>query len=406
MHKAGIAAALAAPSRRTAVAEARVALVGTGGYGRWHLANIERLEAAGVARLVAVADRDSSALAAVADPAVRAFTEAEEMLKAVRPDITVIAAPLPVHLDLAMAALHADSDVLLEKPPVLGTADLEQLLEAERETGRMVQVGFQSLGSHALPYLRAMMERGELGWILGVGAAGAWIRPDAYFTRSAWSGRRELDGRPVMDGALTNPFAHAVSTALALVAPGEADDSEPVEWAEMELYHANDIRSDDTSCIRVQVQGAPQIVIAATLCSPVDEEPYVVVHGTAGRATLRYTSDKLVVERDGEPAVHRTFGRTDLLENLIDVRRGDGELLAPLRATRSFTDVVEAVRLAPDPTQIHPAHWHREGTGADSRHVVPEAHVAVREAAARLELFSELGLPWTLPEAYSIWTPR
>ncbi|MFS2032363.1 Gfo/Idh/MocA family oxidoreductase, partial [Curtobacterium sp. CT11-45] len=69
-------------------------------------------------------------------------------------DVVVVAAPIAAHLPLALAALESGADVLLEKPPVTTRADLATLLDAERRSGRVVQVGFQSLGSHALPALR------------------------------------------------------------------------------------------------------------------------------------------------------------------------------------------------------------------------------------------------------------
>jgi hypothetical protein len=56
--------------------------------------------------------------------------------------------------------------------------------------------------------------------------------------------------------------------------------------------------------------------------------------------------------------------------------------------------VLEAVRLAPDPTPIGPQWLRRRGTGADATMSVVGVERTVREAAERLRTFSELGVPW------------
>ena len=40
----------------------------------------------------------------------------------------------------------------------------------------------------------------------GSAPSGAWSRTVGYWTRSPWSGRRSLRGRPVVDGVVTNPL--------------------------------------------------------------------------------------------------------------------------------------------------------------------------------------------------------
>jgi len=62
------------------------------------------------------------------------------------------------------------------------------------------------MGSGAVRQARELIEDGALGEIRGIGASGAWQRTSAYYDRARWAGKRSLDGVPVVDGALTNPF--------------------------------------------------------------------------------------------------------------------------------------------------------------------------------------------------------
>ena len=116
---------------------ARLVLVGVRGYGQVHAERIARLADQGLVNLVA--------------------------------------APIGEHFRLAEIALTSGADVYLEKPPVASMDDFTTLLATERESGHVVQVGFQSLGSRALQMLQT--DDFGIGSVVRVGAMGAWSRP-------------------------------------------------------------------------------------------------------------------------------------------------------------------------------------------------------------------------------------
>ena len=98
---------------------------------------------------------------------------------------------------------------------------------------------------------------------------------------------------------------------------GNGAHAEDVVRIETELVRANDIESDDTSCVRVTtVQGRP-VTVAVTLCAEHPGEPYVLVHGTEGRITYWYKQDRVLLQRAGHGPEEFEYGRTDLLENLV-----------------------------------------------------------------------------------------
>ncbi|MFI6918986.1 DUF6807 family protein [Nonomuraea spiralis] len=375
----------------------RVVLAGAHGHGRHHLDDLRRLAATGLVELAGICDVRP---VEVAGGPLPQSPDLGELIAGTGAEVTIVCTPIHTHADLAVTALRAGSHVLLEKPPAAGPRAHARIAAAVAETGLACQVGFQSLGSAAVPALRELIAGGALGRIRGIGGAGAWERPSSYFTRSSWAGRRRLDGADVVDGALTNPFAHAVATALALV-------DGPVEAIETELYHAHPIEADDTSCLRVRIAGGPVITIAVSLCATGRSEPYLVVHGEAGRATLTYTLDELRVEwADGsvETTVHE---RTGLLENLIaHIRTGAG-LLVPLSRTETFTQVLDAVRLAPEPLPIAERHQvvERDEAGEVTHRFLPGIAELTARSARELALYSELGAPWTNVELRVAGTP-
>jgi predicted dehydrogenase len=377
---------------RTLTSATRLVLVGVRGYGQVHAERIARLADQGLVELVGAVDPGVSI-----DPptiyGVDLYADLTEALAAVGPvDVVVIAAPIGDHFRLAEIALTSGADVYLEKPPVASMDDFNSLLATERATGHVVQVGFQSLGSRGLEMLET--DALGIGSVVRVSAVGAWSRTVGYWSRSPWAGRRSLYGRAVNDGVVTNPLAHAVATALAVVGCRRRED---VESVETDLYRANAIESDDTSVVRIRTTRGLQVTCALSLCSPIDREPQVQIQGTLGRATFAYTADRLEVETEDQSRTEST-GRVDLLENLLAHRHDGAPLLVPLVSTGAFMRVLAAVAAAEEPVRIDPRAIRWEGEGNDRRAVVDNVEHWLSEAALRGQTFAELGAPWAHSE--------
>ncbi|MEV8148812.1 DUF6807 family protein [Arthrobacter sp. NPDC080073] len=379
----------------------RVALVGVHGFGVHHLQNLERLQANGVVRLVAVADPNPPTPGAL-PPGTAVFSNLDELLAGTPAlDLVIVATPIQTHAQLALATLpHAD--LYLEKPPVASLADFNLLQEAASAAGRSVQVGFQSLGSRALPAIEELLAAGEIGTLLGISATGRWVRDRAYYKRSRWAGKRSLDGVDVVDGVATNPLAHAIATALRIAGARTVDDLASVET---DLYRANDIESDDTSAIRIRTAAGLPITCALTLCAAESVEPYITLQGSEGTALFHYTEDRLTVSSAAGKR-ETIYSRVDLTEDLLEHRHQlrsamglatGAPLISPLADSGAFMQVLEAIRTAESPALIPGQYVTWEGEGDAARAVINGIEDALERSTAAHATFSELGLPWARP---------
>ncbi|MDO0915890.1 Gfo/Idh/MocA family oxidoreductase [Streptomyces sp. DT2A-34] len=372
-----------------------IVLAGARGHGRWHLDNIRRLHDKGIVRLAGICELTPLS----ADELPEGLGSPEQsadfgaLLDSTGASVAVICTPIPTHTDLALTAARRGVHILLEKPPAPSYAEFRRMADGVAEAGVVCQIGFQSLGSGAVPAIRTLMAEGAIGEIVGIGGAGAWARTEAYYRRAPWAGKRRLNGVDVIDGVLTNPLAHAVATALALGGTVRAED---VTAIETELLRANAIESDDTSCVRVTTAHGPQVVVATTLCAEDPDDPYVVVHGEHGRITFWYKQDRVLLQRAGHGPEEFEYDRTDLLENLVEHLTDGTDVLVTPEATGAFMKVVEAIRLAPDPAPLPDEAW--QLLPDEQRRVVPGIDGLVAAAADTLALYSELGAPWA-PEA-------
>ncbi|MFJ9727407.1 Gfo/Idh/MocA family protein [Streptomyces sp. NPDC101209] len=375
-----------------------IVLAGARGHGRWHLDNIRRLQDKGIVRLAGICELTPLGADEIPDGLGTPEQSADfgALLDSTGARVAVICTPIPTHTDLALTAAARGVHMLLEKPPAPSYAEFRRMADGVAAAGVACQIGFQSLGSHAVPAIREMIAEGAVGDVVGMGGAGAWARPESYYRRAPWAGKRRLNGVDVVDGVLTNPLAHAVATGLAL--NGSARD-EDVTGVELELLRANAIESDDTSCVRVTTAQGRQVTVAATLCAEEPGEPYVLIHGTRGRITFWYKQDRVLLQRADHGPEEYEYGRTDLLENLVDHLTDGDDLLVVPDATGAFMKVVEAIRLAPDPTPLPETAWRL--LAEEERRVVPGIDALVAAAADTLALYRELGAGWAPPREVS-----
>lgn len=368
----------------------RIALVGAVGFGRSHLEHLRGLHDAGLAKLVAVCDLAAptpEVAAWLSERSIPWVAGFEQMLAETPADVVVVATPPHLHLGMLRAVFAAGCDALVEKPPVVTLSQFEEAEDAA--AGHLCQVGFQALGSWALPRLLGLIESGELGHVDLVSAGGCWIRGDRYYGRAPWAGRRTLDGRPVNDGALTNAFGHAVNACLA-VAGVDRLGGAPVET---DLYQAHGIEGHDTGSVRVVVPGRPGVAVAVTLCAAEREDPWLVVRGDRGEARWVYVGDTIEV-RDAAGTRTEHGPRTSLLDNLLAVRAGESpELLAPLSGTRSFVEVCD--RILESPVQaVPPQAVRRWPSDGDHLTAIQGVEASTRRAAAEGLLYRETEADW------------
>jgi predicted dehydrogenase len=359
----------------------RVALVGANGHGRWHrrlIASLDRV------RLVGLADPQPIDPDPPLGEGVALFTDYREMLATTAPEVVVICTPPHMHLPIALDALDAGCDLLLEKPPVSSLAAHRTLAAQLNATGRSCQVGFQAMASQAWARFRAAVAAGPA---TSVSAMASWQRDDAYYRRAPWAGRRNVDGRPVIDGSLVNPLAHAVMQALA---SGSAAGAGRPRQLAVERYRTRGIEVDDTAFARVTFDSGLPVTIAVTLAGEEFIAGQIDAALPAGAATLEYPTDRLALP--GEPAPVEIPGRDDLLTNLLDHRDSGIPLLVPLEATRDFTAVLEALTEPeiPTPTLIDDKYV----SYVDGVRVIRGVNALVRQVASGGSLPSELGVPW------------
>ncbi len=142
-----------------------VAVVGAGGWGKNHVRNFATMPSS---ELRYVCDRSDAVRTAtsIQYPSVRCVEDFDDVLADAHVKAVVVATDAPSHHDVALRALRAGKDVLVEKPLALTSAHAEELCAEAETRGLVLMVGHLLLYHAAVQALRDLIVRGDLGDVL------------------------------------------------------------------------------------------------------------------------------------------------------------------------------------------------------------------------------------------------
>ncbi|MCQ6559133.1 Gfo/Idh/MocA family protein [Paenibacillus mendelii] len=384
----------------------RAALVGINGFGGKHLDQMFQLREKGVLELVAVSEVHLSADAhrKLEGEAIKCYTDYKELLSCERElDFIVLSTPIHLHADMGIDIMEAGFNVLLEKPPAVTIQDVDRLIEASRQTGKHCAVNFQLTTGKAFNKLKEAIAGGAFGRIHTITGIGLFQRMDDYYHRTFWAGKTNIGQTFILDGTINNPLSHLLNNMIVLSGIQTGDNAQEAVPYQVtgELYHANRIDGEDTSCVRVNMNNGVTMYFYATLCHSEETMPTIRVEGEKGSAVWSYDNN-LTIEIGGKPEF-LAFGEENCLENvyanLIRVITGEDRLLiCPVASTRNFVLIsngaYESSGTIYDIPVEHLSRSYKDGTTAT---VINNIDEIIRSASGHKQLFAESGVPWAVP---------
>lgn len=169
----------------------RIGIIGTGGIAHAHVAQYKKMDDVEV---VAGADIVPGKAAKFFEdmelPDALAFESAEKMLSTVALDAVSVCTYNTTHAACTIAALRAGCHVLLEKPMTVHLQEAIDIMRAEKETGKIVTIGFQPRYGQKMQRIREIVQSGALGQVYYVQTGGGRRRgiPGGTFIEKQYAG--------------------------------------------------------------------------------------------------------------------------------------------------------------------------------------------------------------------------
>ena len=172
--------------------DVKVAVLGCGAWGINHVRVWHDL-----GRLAMVCDPDPRRLDELKEtfPDVRRTSDPDDVFSSDDVAGVIIATPAVTHAALALDALDAGKDVLVEKPLAVAVADAEKVVDLAEARQRILMVGHVLEYHPAVLKLRELIEEGALGKLLYLYSNRLELRTRAHRKRTRCGASRRTTSR-------------------------------------------------------------------------------------------------------------------------------------------------------------------------------------------------------------------
>lgn len=140
-------------------------IVGYGGMGGWHARHFEKSDCV---NLLGIYDIKPSRGELAESQGIHSYASLEEVLADERVDFITIATPNDCHKDIAIKALAAGKHVISEKPVTLNSAELEEIIAASKQYGKLFTTHQNRRWDTEYLMMKEAYHNGDLGKVFTV----------------------------------------------------------------------------------------------------------------------------------------------------------------------------------------------------------------------------------------------
>lgn len=177
----------------------RVGIIGCGGIANGkHMPSIKRIqEVEMVAFCDIIKEKAEKAAKEYGTEDAKVYTDYKKLLEDKTIDVVHVLTPNKEHSFITVDALHAGKNVMCEKPMAKTYAEAKKMVEAAKETGKILTIGYQNRCNQNSLYAKKMIEAGDLGDIYYAKAHA--VRRRAVPTWGVFLNEDEQGGGPLID---------------------------------------------------------------------------------------------------------------------------------------------------------------------------------------------------------------
>lgn len=182
----------------------RYALIGCGRISPNHFAAVKanNLDLVAVCDLSVEAMQDKITRFDLGQPAQ--YTDYRDLFAKEDLDLVAICTESGAHAEIALAALDAGCNVIIEKPIALSVADAQAIEDKAAETGLVVSPCHQNRFNKSIQKIRSAVETGRFGKLFYGTAHIRWNRGPQYYEQAKWRGTWAHDGGCLMNQCIHN----------------------------------------------------------------------------------------------------------------------------------------------------------------------------------------------------------
>lgn len=205
----------------------KTGIIGCGGIFPMHAESIRNIKGVEIA---AVCDVKTDRAQAKADKyGCRYYSDYKKMLKSEKLDVVHICTPHYLHVPMVLEAAKHKINILSEKPMGLNPKEGERAIAAAKKNKILYAVISQNRFNPSSQLVKKRIAQGRLGKLKSAKLILSYHKPDSFYKKSDWKGRKALEG----GGVVIDQAIHYLDVLCWLV-------SSPVKYIEASVnnrYH-------------------------------------------------------------------------------------------------------------------------------------------------------------------------
>ena len=177
----------------------RIGIIGCGGIATSkHMPSLAKVkEVEMVAFCDIIEERAIDAAKRFGAEGSKTYVDYKELLKDETIDVVHVCTPNRSHSFITVDSLHAGKHVMCEKPMAINSVEAKKMVDAAKETGKMLTIGYQNRQRKDAKYLKAEADAGVFGDIYYAKATA--LRRRAVPTWGVFINEYEQGGGPLID---------------------------------------------------------------------------------------------------------------------------------------------------------------------------------------------------------------
>lgn len=205
------------------------------------------------------------------------YTDYKKMLDEAGLDAVHVCTPHYLHMPMVLEAAKRKIDIITEKPMGLNPAQAEKEIKAANKAGITFGVISQNRLNPGSQLVKNRIEDGSLGRLKAAKLVLTYHKPDSYYKKSDWKGRRDLEG----GGVVIDQAIHYLDIVRWLV-PSAIDYVEAKVSNRMHSF----INVEDTAEGVVMFKNGFYLCFYLINCYSFDDDPFIDIDCEKGRVHI------------------------------------------------------------------------------------------------------------------------
>ena len=307
----------------------RFGIIGTGGFGRYHIGLMSNLSEVNV---VALCDPDPAQIEQTRNAFPRfatasLFSSHEDLVSDPTVDAVLISSPHAFHARQVIDSFAAGKHVLVEKPLTNSVQDAREAILARDKSGKVGAISYQRHGMGQFQFLKETIESGRYGKVLSLNShlTQQWLQ----FTKGTWRQNLEISG----GGQINDSGSHMIDILLW------ATGLKAKKVSAMMDNRGSEVDIDSIVSIEFEGGAYGSLTIVGDACLWHERH-----HIWLERAALVLTDDTLtIIDDKGRHSVVSHWPQAVSPDaNLVDAILRGAEVLAPFECGLRTIELTEA----------------------------------------------------------------